>query len=50
VAAYSPSIYEWLLGMGGIGITFVLTVVAVRVLKFMPQDDFHTMKMRRSTD
>jgi molybdopterin-containing oxidoreductase family membrane subunit len=50
VASYTPSIYEWLLGMGGIGITFVLTVVAVRVFKFMPQDDFHTLQMRRTTD
>ncbi|MEW6677991.1 MAG: NrfD/PsrC family molybdoenzyme membrane anchor subunit [Pseudomonadota bacterium] len=50
VAEYSPSIYEWLLGMGGIGITFVLTVVAVRVFKFLPQDDFHPMQDRRSTD
>jgi molybdopterin-containing oxidoreductase family membrane subunit len=50
IHAYNPSIYEWLLGLGGIGISFVLTVVAVRVLKFMPQDDFHVLKMRRSTD
>ncbi len=50
IAEYSPSIYEWLLGLGGIGITFVLTVVAVRVFKFLPQDDFQTMQMRRSTD
>ena len=50
VAEYSPSVYEWLLGMGGIGITFLLTVIAVRVFKFMPQDDFHTLQGRRSTD
>jgi molybdopterin-containing oxidoreductase family membrane subunit len=50
VHAYNPSVYEWLLGMGGIGITFLLTVVAVRVFKFMPQDDFAALKMRRSTD
>ena len=50
VHAYHPSIYEWLLGAGGIGITFLLTVVAVRVFKFMPEDDFHVLQMRRSTD
>jgi len=50
VHAYSPSVYEWLLGMGGVGITFVLTVVAVRVFKFMPQDDFKTLQSRRGTD
>ena len=50
VANYSPSIWELILGLTGIGITFVVTVIAVRVLKFMPQDDFKTMHMRRSTD
>ncbi len=50
ITTYSPSIYEWLLGMGGIGITFLLTVIAVRVFKFMPQDDFKHMQSRRSTD
>ncbi|MDP2433337.1 MAG: NrfD/PsrC family molybdoenzyme membrane anchor subunit [Pseudomonadota bacterium] len=50
VHAYNPSIYEWLLGMGGVGVTFVLTVVAVRVFKFMPQDDFKTLQSRRGTD
>jgi molybdopterin-containing oxidoreductase family membrane subunit len=50
ITQYSPSVYEWLLGMGGVGVTFLLTVVAVRVFKFMPQDDFHDLMMRRSTD
>ncbi|HRH79922.1 MAG TPA: polysulfide reductase NrfD [Thiobacillaceae bacterium] len=50
IASYNPSIWELMLGLGGIGIAFVATVVAVRVLKFMPQDDFTTMYMRRSTD
>ncbi len=50
VHAYHPGIYEWLLGLGGVGITFTLTVVAVRVFKFLPQDDFKTVLMRRSTD
>jgi molybdopterin-containing oxidoreductase family membrane subunit len=50
IHAYNPSMYEWLLGLGGVGITFVLTVVAVRAFKFMPQDDFQVLQMRRSTD
>ena len=50
VTQYSPSVYEWLLGLGGIGVTFLLTVAAVRVFKFLPQDDFKTLQMRRSTD
>lgn len=49
VSQYHPSLYEWLLGLGGFGITFVLTVVAVRVFKFMPQDDFHPLESQRST-
>jgi molybdopterin-containing oxidoreductase family membrane subunit len=50
VTQYSPSVYEWLLGLGGIGVTFLLTVAAVRVFKFLPQDDFKALQMRRSTD
>ena len=37
---YSPSGWEWLLGMGGLGIAFLATTIAVRVFKFLPQDDF----------
>ncbi len=40
VAAYAPSMPELLLGLGGLGAAFVLTTVGVRVLDFMPQDDF----------
>lgn len=50
VASYSPSVWEWMLGLGGVGIAFVLTVLAVRMFKFMPQDDFAELQMRRSTD
>ena len=50
VGQYSPSVYEWLLGMGGVAVTFLLTVIAVRAFKFMPQDDFHVLQARRSTD
>jgi molybdopterin-containing oxidoreductase family membrane subunit len=38
VAAYSPSIYEFMLGFGGLAIAFITTTVSVRVLNFMPQD------------
>jgi Ni/Fe-hydrogenase subunit HybB-like protein len=50
VNQYSPSVYEWLLGMGGIGISFLLIVVAVRVFKFMPRDKIQTMQASGSTD
>ncbi len=43
VAQYSPSIWEFMLGMGGIGIAFLATTIAVRTFKFMPQDDFHAL-------
>jgi molybdopterin-containing oxidoreductase family membrane subunit len=36
---YAPSLPEFLLGLGGIGIAFTMTAVGVRVLRFMPQDD-----------
>ena len=39
VAAYAPSVPEVLLGMGGLGVAFLVTVVGVRVLRFLPQDD-----------
>ena len=38
-AHYVPSWPEALLGFGGLGAAFVLTVVGVRVLDFMPADD-----------
>jgi molybdopterin-containing oxidoreductase family membrane subunit len=39
VASYVPSVPELLLGLGGAGLAFLLTVVGVRVLQFLPQDD-----------
>jgi molybdopterin-containing oxidoreductase family membrane subunit len=44
VAHYAPRWPEWLLGLGGVGLAFVLTAVGVRVLDFMPQDDFAALK------
>jgi Ni/Fe-hydrogenase subunit HybB-like protein len=40
VEHYRASLPEWLLGIGGIGAAFVLTTIGVRVLDFLPQDDF----------
>ena len=37
---YRPSLPELLLGLGGIGVAFVATTVGVRILHFMPEDDF----------
>ncbi|MBL0149184.1 MAG: polysulfide reductase NrfD [Ideonella sp.] len=40
VAVYRPSLPELLLGIGGLGAAFLMTTIGVRVLDFMPQDDF----------
>ena len=39
VELYVPRWPEWLLGVGGVGAAFVLTLVGIRVLDFMPSDD-----------
>ena len=39
ISPYTPSLPEWLLGIGGLGAAFVLTAAGVRVLDFMPRDD-----------
>jgi molybdopterin-containing oxidoreductase family membrane subunit len=38
IATYTPSVPEWLLGLGGLAIVFVMTAIGVRVLPFMPED------------
>lgn len=43
VAAYVPSLPELLLGVGGLGLAFLATVVGVRVLHFMPEDDLQAL-------
>ncbi len=45
VHSYSPSIWELMLGLGGIATAFLITTVAVRVLKFLPQDDFKEIEL-----
>jgi Ni/Fe-hydrogenase subunit HybB-like protein len=39
VSHYVPSVWEALLGMGGLAVAFLLTTVGVRVLDFLPQDE-----------
>ena len=39
IAAYAPRLPELLLGMGGVAIALLITVVGVRVLPFAPDDD-----------
>jgi molybdopterin-containing oxidoreductase family membrane subunit len=45
VNPYTPTIWEFLLGIGGIAVAFLITTAAVRVLKFMPQDDFKDLEL-----
>ncbi len=44
IDTYAPSLPEFLLGFGGIGIAFVMTVIGVRVLRFLPQDDLSKLE------
>ena len=37
---YAPTLPEVLLGLGGMALAFVLTIVGVRVFNFLPEDDF----------
>jgi Ni/Fe-hydrogenase subunit HybB-like protein len=37
---YTPSLPEVLLGLGGIGVAGLITMVAVRAFQFMPRDDY----------
>ncbi|MDE1943057.1 MAG: polysulfide reductase NrfD [Betaproteobacteria bacterium] len=38
ITPYAPSLPEWALGLGGLGIAFLITLVGVRVLNFLPRD------------
>lgn len=40
IAHYTPSLPELLLGVGGVGVAFLLTIVGIRALNYMPPDDF----------
>ncbi len=37
ISAYSPSIPEFLLGMGGVAVAMIITAVGVRMLQFLPE-------------
>ncbi len=39
INSYSPTLPEILLAFGGLGITFTATVIGVRALRFLPEDD-----------
>jgi len=39
VAHYVPSLAEFALGIGGVGVAFLCTTIGVRALRFLPQDD-----------
>lgn len=39
IAAYGPSLPEVLLGLGGVGLAFLITTVGVRILHFLPEDE-----------
>ncbi|MGB0127076.1 MAG: NrfD/PsrC family molybdoenzyme membrane anchor subunit [Rhodocyclaceae bacterium] len=40
VDRYVPHTPELFLGLGGLGVAFVITAIGMRVLHFLPQDDF----------
>jgi molybdopterin-containing oxidoreductase family membrane subunit len=44
VEHYMPSLPEFLLGVGGLGAAFLLTVIGVRIFDFLPQDDLTMAK------
>lgn len=37
INTYTPSVWEWMLGVGGIGLTFAFVFVGMKVLRFLPQ-------------
>ncbi len=43
IGQYSPSLPEFLLGIGGLALAFVITTIGVRILRFMPKDDLSTL-------
>ena len=38
IGQYAPSLAEILLGMGGLGVAFLITTIGVRALNFLPRD------------
>ena len=48
IGLYQPSLPEFLLGCGGLGIAFLITTVSVRVLNFIPHDQPYIAGQRSS--
>lgn len=46
IGSYVPSLPEVLLGLGGVATAFLITVVGVRVLHFLPEDDLRDIDTR----
>lgn len=46
IGSYVPSLPEILLGLGGVATAFLITVVGVRVLHFLPEDDLRDIDTR----
>jgi molybdopterin-containing oxidoreductase family membrane subunit len=44
VDPYSPSVPEVFLGIGGLGVAFLIITIGVRALHFMPEDDFSQLQ------
>jgi Ni/Fe-hydrogenase subunit HybB-like protein len=42
VRFYAPSLPEVVLGIGGLGVAFLITLVGVRVFDFLPHDEVAT--------
>ncbi len=38
IASYTPSLYEWLLGFGGLGVAIVITIIGLGLFDFLPKD------------
>ena len=39
IAPYAPRLPEWLLGLGGVGVAFVLSVIGLAAFDFMPKQE-----------
>ena len=46
VGIYHPSAAEFFLGLGGIATAFLITIIGVRVLHFLPEDDLRDLEAR----
>jgi molybdopterin-containing oxidoreductase family membrane subunit len=35
--SYAPGLWEFMLGLGGVGLAFLMVTVGVKVLRFLPE-------------